>query len=175
MRTGPSRRSRWAGAAALAALVLAAGCGNRSTPPSTELDVGNPNDPGAVCRQFAVALHTVDTARDPSRGAAAAHRIRPYVTPQLADEAAAAWDSETSLNDSQWKLWTQHQAHTVVATSPANDDRPPDQAHRVYRATTVTVTAHGRDGWQGTPEQYTVFCQLVFRDNRWAVGGYTVT
>lgn len=39
--------------------------------------------------------------------------------------------------------------------------RPTDTATTAYRQWTATVTPTGRDGWKGSPENNTVFVELV--------------
>ena len=128
--------------------------------------LGTPG-PDRVAVAAITALRTGDTTRDHSPRDAAA-RALPLLGGQLAKDVAAAGPPPGSGAD--WARWAVHGAHTVVTATPGADSgAPPDTAAVVYRQYTVTVTAVGRDHWQGSALTYVVFATVTRGPAGWRV------
>lgn len=190
-RRGPSGRRRGLGGLAVAAVLLASGCGLPhqdkaggaatsppapvpSTPPApTGTPHGGLPDPKAVDRHDATAVSraavqvmwTVDAAID--RGQIDGYlRARPYLTPEYAAELGAEPVGTIP------SLWREHRAYARVrlkAQTP-EDGVGADTAGTAHRQWDVTVVPTGRDGWTGPPVHAIAFVTLA-RDaeDRWQV------
>jgi len=135
-------------------------------PAASPSRLGTPG-PDRVAVAAITALRTGDTTRDHSPRDAAA-RALPLLGGQLAKDVAAAGPPPGSGAD--WARWAVHGAHTVVTATPGADSgAPPDTAAVVYRQYTVTVTAVGRDHWQGSALTYVVFATVTRGPAGWRV------
>jgi hypothetical protein len=98
---------------------------------------------------FARGSWSVDAATDRSEADAEA-RLASLMTPALAAqvEAAAAGVHATAA----FAQWREHQAVTTASVARTHDSgAPPDTATGAHRSFAITVTARGRDGWDGSP------------------------
>lgn len=113
------------------------------------------SSPQAVCDGFTATIYASNAVTDAGYGAAYV-RADPYVTVAMMNPP-----SNNAFPSAQWDRWVAHQAHAVVTVTPASAGHPPDTPTSADRGTMATVTAHGANGWTGTPAYWTVFCTLA--------------